>query len=124
MMFCLINLLISLVLRPYRLTFEQILYPLFDLLYLLVFLTICIMQLPVLDLSQQQKLNAGYLAIAMCILLSLLLAVHNIVMNVVEVARYCCGKDYFASYYQTEYVSTTEEGEKTEEEDSCQGLNK
>jgi len=53
------------------------------------------MQLPVLDLGQQQKLNAGYLAIALCIVVSLLLFVHNVVINVVEIAKYCCGKDYF-----------------------------
>lgn len=62
------------------------------------------MQLPLLDLTQNEKLNAGYLAISLCVLLSLLLAVHNVVVNVVEVAKFCCGKDYFAGYYQTEYV--------------------
>lgn len=82
MMACLIDMMVVIALKPYRLSFEQILYPIFDGLYLLIFFTICIMQLPILSLSQSQKLNASYLAIGLCIFLSLLLAIHNIVMNV------------------------------------------
>lgn len=109
MMFCLINILIVLFLKPYRLTFEQILFPIFDSICLLVFFTICIMQLPLLDLTQTQKLNASYLAIALCILLSILLAIHNIVMNICEGIKFFWGVDYLSKYYQTEYVETTEQ---------------
>ena len=97
----LLNILVSVCLRPHRLSFEQILIPIFDLLYLLVFLCILILQLPLLDLTQPQKINAGYLSISICILLSLLLALHNITINIVEIIKYCCKIDYFASYYQT-----------------------
>jgi hypothetical protein len=111
MMSCLINILVAVGLRPYRLTFEQVLYPLFDLLYLLVFLTICLMQLPLLSLSQTQQLNAGYLAIALCILLSLLLALHNLALNLLAAVKLFCGIDYLAPYYTAEYVETTEQEE-------------
>jgi hypothetical protein len=83
MMACFIDMLIVIALKPYRLSFEQIIYPIFDGLYLFVFFTILIMQLSILDLSQNQKLNASFLAIALCILLSILLMIHNIVTNVV-----------------------------------------
>ena len=59
------------------------------------------MQLPALSLNQEQKLNAAYLSIVLCIILSLLLVIHNMVVNVVEVIKYCTGKDYFKTYYQT-----------------------
>ena len=104
MMVCFIDMLIVIALKPYRLSFEQIIYPIFDGLYLLVFFTILIMQLPVLALTQDQKLNASYLAIALCILLSILLAIHNIVMNVIEIIKFLCKIDYLSKYYQTEYV--------------------
>lgn len=83
MMFCFINILITFVLKPYRLTFEQIVSPIFDGLYLIIFFIICVMQLPLLNLTKSQKLTASYAAIALCTLLSVMLAIHNIVMNVV-----------------------------------------
>lgn len=107
MMLCLINILIVVLLKPYRLTFEQIIFPIFDCIYLLVFLTICIMQLPLANLSQTQKLNASYLAIGLCILLSVLIAIHKVVINVVEIIKFCWGIDYLSKYYQTEFVETT-----------------
>jgi hypothetical protein len=96
--------LVAIALKPYRLIFEQILYPIFDGLYLLIFFTICIMQLPILGLSQSQKLNASYLTIALCMFLSLLLAIHKIVMNVVKIVKFCCKIDYLSKYYRIEYV--------------------
>jgi hypothetical protein len=83
MMLCFINMLITIVLKPYRLTFEQVLYPIFDGLYLLIFFIICVMQIPLLDLTKPQKLSASYAAISLITLLSLLLAIHNIIMNIV-----------------------------------------
>jgi hypothetical protein len=86
-----------------------VLYPIYDGLYLLVFLLICIMQLPPLSLTPSQKLTVSYIAIATCMLLALLLTVHNIAMNVIEGARFFCGVDYLSKYYETEYVETSEE---------------
>ena len=82
------------------------------------------MQLSQLSLNQEQKLNAAYLAIAICIILSLLLVVHNIVINVVEVIKFCCNIDYLRAYYQTEYVCTTENEEPMDEEVSRGPLQK
>ena len=48
------------------------------------------MQLPQLSLNQENKLNAAYLAIGLCMLLSVLLVVYNVVVNVVEVIKYFC----------------------------------
>lgn len=87
MMFSLIDILIVLVLRPYRLTFEQIVFPIFSLLSLLIFLTICLMQLPLINLPQTQKLTASITAIVFCVLLSVLVAIHNIVMNLAEIVK-------------------------------------
>lgn len=73
----------------------------------MVFLTICIMQLPLLGLTQTQKLNASYLAIGLCILLSVLIAIHNLVINITEVIKFCWGIDYLSKYYQNEFGETT-----------------
>jgi hypothetical protein len=59
------------------------------------------MQLPLLDLTKAQKLTASFAAISLCTILSLLLAIYNIVMNVVEVIKYFWKIDYFSKYYQT-----------------------
>lgn len=107
-MLCLASLLATVVLKPYRLTFEQVLYPIFDGLYILLLLTICVMQLPQLALSKQQKLTASYLAIAFTLLLSLLLALHNICLNLVEAIKFFSGKDHLKNYYQNEYIDSSE----------------
>ena len=116
MMSCFIDILVALTLKTYRLSFEQIIYPIFDGLYFLLFFTICVMQLPILNLSQTQKLSTSYLAISICVLLSILLAIHNIAMNVLEIIKYFCKLDYLSKYYQTEYVETTEDGLMSEHE--------
>jgi hypothetical protein len=59
------------------------------------------MQLPLLDLTKSQKLTASYAAISLCTLLSLLLAIHNIIMNIVEIIKYFWKVDYFSKFYQT-----------------------
>jgi hypothetical protein len=66
------------------------------------------MQLPQLSLSKQQKLAANYLAIALTLLLSLLLALHNICLNLAEAIKFCSGKDHLRNYYQNEYIDSSE----------------
>lgn len=104
MMFHLIDILIVLVLRPFRLTFEQIIFPIFNFISILFLLIICIMQLPILSLPQSQKLTASILAISLCILFSVLVALHNIVMNVAEIVKYCCRVDWFQKYCQSDFL--------------------
>jgi hypothetical protein len=116
MMFCFINILITIILKPYRLTFEQIVYPIFDALYMIIFFIICVLQLPILNLTKSQKLTASYICISLCTLLSLLLAIHNIILNVVEIIKYFCKVDYFSKYYQTEYVSSSEDSDHLTEQ--------
>lgn len=69
------------------------------------------MQLPLLDLTKAQKSTASFAAISLCTILSLLLAIYNIVMNVVEVIKYFWKIDFLSKYYQTEYVTASDESD-------------
>ena len=77
-----------------------------------------------LNLTKDQKLKAGYTAISLCTILSLLLAVHNIVLNIVEIIKYFWNVDYFSKYYQTEYVSASEESDHLTEQGTNTPLKK
>jgi len=62
------------------------------------------MQLTILNLSIDQKLAASYLAISLCVILSCMLAIHNIALNAIEMIKFFCKIDYFHKYYEAEYV--------------------
>lgn len=44
---------------------------------------------------------ASYVAISLCTFLSLLLAIHNIILNIVEIIKYFCKIDYLSKFYET-----------------------
>jgi hypothetical protein len=72
-----------------------ILSPIFDGLYLLFLVAVCVMQLPILNLTINQKLVVSYLAVALCVLLSCLLALHNLILNIAELLKFFCKIDCF-----------------------------
>jgi hypothetical protein len=66
-------------------------------------------------LTINQKLVVSYLAVALCVLLSCLLALHNLILNIAEMLNFFCKIDCFGKYYKTEYLETEESEDVTEQ---------
>lgn len=104
LMLAFINMIITICLKPYRYTFEIYLFPVIDALFIMAVFAICAMQLPYLQLTSDQKSRISYFSVAVCLLLSLLLIIHNFIINCVEIMKFFTNKDCLSSYYKAEFV--------------------
>ena len=84
----------SAVFRPFRNKLDLYLFALFEGLFCLGCLGLCILMATSFELTPSDKLRLGVAVAAIFIALSILLFIYNLAMIVVQAIKHCTGKNY------------------------------